>query len=1077
MASTYTHAFEEVAPAASTSGRHTKPPYDVFINHRGPDVKHTLAAALYKTLTGIRLRVFLDSEELQLGSFLPREIEEAMRSASLHLVIFSQNYAQSPWCLAELSFMLKTGVQIIPIFYYIQPDEVRYAKGVYAEALDRHKKKGRYSLRKLEEWKNALNNVSYNVGHIISNKDDEESLLKNILNCVLRVIKNVPFVVAKHPVGLEEAVLDFERTTLQSAESYCNAQIVGIWGMGGSGKTTLAKQLYNNKYRAMESSSFLLEVKNASSRNLLHEKQKKLMEDLGLPYVFVENIEEGKGVLASRLRSVQALIVLDDVDTIDQLDALVPEKDSLGRGSLIVVTTREREVLQGWGISSIYKMKPLDSPHAKQLFCWHAFLQPSPLPEFEDLVENFLSACNGLPLSLKIFGAQLYCNFSKDYWKSQLHKISRILDKNIKKKLKVSYDALDEEEKQIFLDSACFFIGEKKSWAIAVWDGSGWSGLHSWERLLNKCLIELDDRDCIKMHDHFRDLGREIANKKLPYRLSSPQQIVNIDNAAQVRGNYFNQVIGDKSRDLVWLRWFDHGQRNLHSLSLLKNLRVLELNEEGNPEKHLEELWETDSEGPVQLRELFIHGSPKFRRFPKSIGRLIYLKKIVLSCGTKMKSLPESFCRLRSLEQLELCWCLELSSLPSSFGNLRNLRHLDLSYCKKLRVLPDSFNKLTLLQHLCLEECSELVLELGLLEKMTKVEYLNLLGCKELKVLPHHLTNQTSLRELDLRRTSIREIPMNISQPSKLQKFYVGNKLLTSLPTTLGDLSSLTALTIEGCSGLEFLPESVGRLSLLETLKIWDSGLESLPKSLRQLNNLQTLEISGCPISNLDLICLPRELDLNSKPTVSLCNLKHIDLFSTKVCKISFSEDCCPALETLKLQINEHLTEIDVLPTTIKELELFSCKMMMNISGIAGLVNIQILIISNCPKLDALPSFAQFASLKRFELRGCYGVKKIQGLEHCRAVEMLKVDTMWEEAGIESLERMERLRSLHLRVLSRSAIEGCIQSMQKWPEDMKVYWPEVQVERALVRVGEERVVDVFHGLEYFKSIYELKYSN
>jgi len=171
-----TNAFEEVAPSASTYGRSTmlvkKLPYDVFINHRGLDVKHTLAATLYNTFTGMGLRVFLDSEELELGDFLPAEIEDAMRSASLHIAVFSLNYAQSPWCLAELSFMLKTGNHIVPVFYHVQPHDVRYAeKGVYADAFSHHKKKRRYTSEKLQEWKNALYSVSYNVGHTVNNKE------------------------------------------------------------------------------------------------------------------------------------------------------------------------------------------------------------------------------------------------------------------------------------------------------------------------------------------------------------------------------------------------------------------------------------------------------------------------------------------------------------------------------------------------------------------------------------------------------------------------------------------------------------------------------------------------------------------------------------------------------------------------------------------------------------------------------------------------------------------------------------------------------------------------------------------
>ncbi|GLJ33279.1 hypothetical protein SUGI_0669520 [Cryptomeria japonica] len=102
---------------------------------------------------------------------------------------------------------------------------------------------------------------------------DEERLLKKIVGCVLKVVKNVPFVVANHPIGLDEILTDFERTTLVSANSHDNVQVVRIWGMGGSRKTTFSKHFYNNKYKTMEKSSFLLYVRDAAFRSLLHNKR------------------------------------------------------------------------------------------------------------------------------------------------------------------------------------------------------------------------------------------------------------------------------------------------------------------------------------------------------------------------------------------------------------------------------------------------------------------------------------------------------------------------------------------------------------------------------------------------------------------------------------------------------------------------------------------------------------------------------------------------------------------------------------------------------------------------------------
>ncbi|GLJ34172.1 hypothetical protein SUGI_0686910 [Cryptomeria japonica] len=271
-----------------------------------------------------------------------------------------------------------------------------------------------------------------------------------------------------------------------------------------------------------------------------------------------------------------------------------------------------------------------------QLFCWHAFLQPFPLSGFEILVKGFLKACNGLPLSLKVLGGQLHGKSSKDYWHSQLNKISRILPSNIIKRLQVSFDALDKEEQEMFLAVACFLIRKEPSVAISVWDGSGWSGLHGLETLVNKCLVELiyDDIDGIEhiwMHNHVRDMGREISATHLPCRYWSPQQILDIQEKFRgevrtpirgrdfeifdshsfmdtfvgtsrtglkrlrspliseillVKGNELTEEIASLLEDPVWLQWNRIPHRNIPSWFPLSSLSVLH-SDSGN----LEELW------------------------------------------------------------------------------------------------------------------------------------------------------------------------------------------------------------------------------------------------------------------------------------------------------------------------------------------------------------------------------------------------------------------------------------------------------------------------------------------------------
>ncbi|GLJ17735.1 hypothetical protein SUGI_0309600 [Cryptomeria japonica] len=146
------------------------PRYDVFLNHRGADVKESVASLIFYNLQNKGFKVFLDKKSIQGGENIAEAIEEAIHSASVHLVIFSPNYAQSVWCLKELKLILETGAPIVPVFYGVKPSELRMREenSVYGEAFQRHKHTGNFEPHTLEEWKRALYEVSYIKGHIFT---------------------------------------------------------------------------------------------------------------------------------------------------------------------------------------------------------------------------------------------------------------------------------------------------------------------------------------------------------------------------------------------------------------------------------------------------------------------------------------------------------------------------------------------------------------------------------------------------------------------------------------------------------------------------------------------------------------------------------------------------------------------------------------------------------------------------------------------------------------------------------------------------------------------------------------------
>ncbi|GLJ08055.1 hypothetical protein SUGI_0080530 [Cryptomeria japonica] len=142
--------------------------WEVFINHRGRDKKRTAACFLYHKLRNRGFNVFFDKSSIRVGEYIPQAITCGIQVASVHAVILSPNYAQSQWCLDELLLIIQTGAPIVPVFWGIQPSEVRMANenGVYAKAFEMHKRTGKFNSQKLEKWKNALRWVSLLKGFI-----------------------------------------------------------------------------------------------------------------------------------------------------------------------------------------------------------------------------------------------------------------------------------------------------------------------------------------------------------------------------------------------------------------------------------------------------------------------------------------------------------------------------------------------------------------------------------------------------------------------------------------------------------------------------------------------------------------------------------------------------------------------------------------------------------------------------------------------------------------------------------------------------------------------------------------------
>ena len=202
------------------------------------------------------------------------------------------------------------------------------------------------------------------------------------------------------------------------------------------------------------------------------------------------------------LSSNRVLVIFDDVDELKQLEYLAEEKDWFEAKSTIIITSRDKQVLAQYGVDISYEVSKLNKKEAIEVFSLWAFQHNLPKEVYKNLSYNIIDYANGLPLALKVLGGSLFGKTTSE-WESALCKLKTIPHIEIHNVLRISFDGLDDVDKGIFLDVACFFKGNDKDYVSRILGPYAEYGITT---LNDRCLLTIS-KNMLDMHDLIQQMG------------------------------------------------------------------------------------------------------------------------------------------------------------------------------------------------------------------------------------------------------------------------------------------------------------------------------------------------------------------------------------------------------------------------------------------------------------------------------------------------------------------------------------------------------------------------------------------
>ncbi|XP_056168638.1 disease resistance protein L6-like [Syzygium oleosum] len=972
--------------------------YQVFLSFRGPDTRRGFTNSLYHALVDAGISVFIDDEELRPGGRISSDLLQAIDNSKLYIPIFSTNYASSHWCLRELAKMVENTSKskedgskkvILPVFYDVKLDDVQLKTPLYRNAIlnleqkmaDQKKK---FSSKDVETWRQALREVDGTKGWELEKYPGYGDLIKLVVDEVVDRLMTRQRKVTEDIVGMEDRIAAVNNLLHIDSDSG-GVRLIGIYGMGGIGKTTLAKIIFNQLCHLFgKNCSFLDDVREMAKTKGLVKLQKRLLSDTSNSRVArsIGNTDHGISTIGETICNKKVLIVLDDVDDGNQIQELIG-MNSLYPGTRILVTTRDKSVLKirGFHYEIVpYEMEGLSSEDALQLFSRHAFNDNSPPAAYYSLSKDIVSTAGGLPLALQAIGSSLFVRKKKKIWEEMLEKLRKTPNRDVLGKLRISYDALETDQQQIFLDVACFFIDVDKTYPIYMWEDCGFSPEYAIDVLINRCMIKVINNNKFWIHDQFKDLGRAIANQERT-RLWATNDIIR-----ELRSTEIKESI-----------------RALHlpSMGIKHPITVTPEQIKRFPHLRYFRLCDVACQGDFTgcLSELkciclhYPHQIPSLDRHPQFMATNLHLENVVV-----MSLLGHEFTEdaVRSLikgaRKLKVLTLQNVQSLhyTPTFSGYSVLEKLIISNCQFLKEIDCSIGKLRWLTDLSVESCSALGKLPEQIGELKNLQHLSFRNCGSLRELPDSVSCLESLTKLDISYTSIKRLPDSIGTLQSLSFLSASRTNIAKLPGTMSKLSHLQTLNLYGCHEMQELPKLPRSLT---TLRFRSISLQIVP-NLANLTNLVELLLSDASDSrkrsNIIQTCdLPWIGRLSKLSKQHLC-LSNVHAISTEWGSLSLLKELILYgldLQTLK-QLPSNLSVLELHRTRVKQVHL------------DGLPQLEELTVRSCVLLERLSIPSSLRKLRGAEVYRCKELVEVQFLGVLNSLEILL---------IEQCEYLERL--------------------------------------------------------------------